>query len=239
MSYKGFKIYNTYSKIKNILIKNNYKAFKEDKIIDFDILFENFNQKEFNETFAPKYKELYDCFLINFIFFVSDYVWNNKIYISKNKVQCGPLPQDDNPLPLICKELNLTPQYFGKISKIAKLIPNIEYQFSKNEKSVDDCFFTPVYVDIIAYMKTPLYKGTRESFYTMVSGQKYEILPIDELFMYFMVQNTNIETRIKITDRVYLRKINPKEKEFDKLCSGLFHLNFKGIKSNSLKNVSM
>lgn len=229
----------TYERIKNILIKNNYKAFKEDEIIDFDILFENFNQKEFQETFSPKYKELYDCFLTNFIFFVSDYVWNNKIYIAKNKVSCGPLPQDDNPLPLLCNELGLTPSYFSSLLKIAKLIPNIDVPFEKNSSSADDCFFTPVYVDIIAYMKTPLYRGSRESFYTMYLGNRYDIFPIDELFIYFMVQNYKVDTRIKITERVYLRKINEKEKEFDKICSGFFHLNFNKIKSNSLKLVSL
>ena len=212
---------NIYQKIKSFLIKNNILAYKPktqepsnegDELVDYDELFENFDYTEFQKVFNPNHPKFYNIMAMCFIFFMSNYVWENKIYLSKPNIL---LPIMDDILVF----LNLTRRDYISLfgnpvneSKSLKLLENTEYTGKLQTHR-----FKPYAIQIEKYFSDFRISNSGAFFYNF-EGREYEILSLDEPFEYFKSLYFRPPSRILINEFLVLRDCNSEiEKEYEKL----------------------
>ena len=211
----------TYRKAKKFLIAHNILAYKPktlapsiegDEVVDYDELFENFDLQEFQKVFNKNHIKFYNTMAICFIFFMSNYVWDHKIYLSKPNIL---LPIMDDILVF----LNLTRRdyisLFGepiREGKTLKLQETSEYTGTLQSHR-----FKPYAIQIEKYFKGFRISGSGAFFHNL-DNKEYEILSLDEPLEYFKSLYFRPSSRIQVNEFLLLRDCNSEiEREYEKL----------------------
>lgn len=165
---------NSYKEFKNQLLKRSIKAYRPkttepscegDEVVDYDELFENFDSVEFEKVFNSNHTRFYNTMKMCFIFFMSNYVWENKIYLSKPNIL---LPIMDDVLVI----LNLTRKdyinLYGNTVNEANCLKLEEYSYTGNLQSQR---FKPYAIQIEKYFKN-FRTSSSGVFFTVINNKE-------------------------------------------------------------------
>ena len=202
-----------YKQAKAYLLKNNIKAYKPktlepsnegDEVVDYDELFEHFDSREFQSVFNKNHLKFHNTMAMCFIFFMSNYVWDKKIYLSKPDITI-PIMND------ILVFLNLHKkdyiELFGNpVLESSKLTSYIDKPY---RGSYQGHKFKPYAIQIEKYFDE-LRISESETFYYTVDGIDYEIMCLDEPYEYFKSLYFRPKSRILINDFLLLRNCDSK-----------------------------
>lgn len=206
--YRDLKTWFLKNNIRAHLPKTNEPTTEGDEVVDFDELFENFNRKEFEECFKKQNPIFYRTMVCCFVFFMSNYAWNKKIYLSTPNIRYSfmgnlanylKLPQNHNifyETKPIDECLQFTPEtnkYTGKYADIFYKPFAIQIEECFNEENI---------------VKRPGIRGTNFSY--LLGGVEYEIVCLDEPIVYLENTSIRFRTGLSLNEFIYLRQEHPK-----------------------------
>ena len=172
-----------------------------DETIDFRELFEHFNTEEFNELFWCVPLKIQKVMAMCHIFFMSNFVWNSKIYLSTPNIRTQIMPLVLGFLGF--KESDYT-ELFGRPVCSSQTLKTPKFEYTGKYTNI---WYKPHAIQIEENIQTP------NGITAFANNKNCSIVALDEPWEYFRYLYFRPKSRFLINDFVWLIDYNsPVEK---------------------------